>query len=156
MSDEDTFEYKDYGLTNLLKAIKASDLPSLKVGVLGGSDVRDGGMSNATIGAKHEFGIDGMPQRSFLRVPINEHLADYLDETEAFDEESTKNVMREASVVPWLQKVGIVALTVIQDAFASGGFGKWKAWRAGYQSNTGDILVDTRQLRDSITSEVTE
>lgn len=56
----------------------------VKVGVLDnggkGSEVRDGGLSNAQIAAIHEFGSsDGkIPERSFLRAAFNSQKANWL------------------------------------------------------------------------------
>jgi phage gpG-like protein len=111
--------------------------------------------SNATIGAIHEFGDATHPVRSFLRVPLKENLDRYLEKAGAFQQENFKQVIQDVSIVSWLSKVGQVAVNVVQDAFASAGFGKWKAWKnKSYTNNTGMILVDTQALRDSITYDV--
>lgn len=140
------------GLDQILAAFKGK-LPVVKIGILGSSDGRSKGGSNAEIGMKHEFGI-GVPRRSFLRQPIIENLDAYLLKSKAFDKETLAEVVRSHSVLPWLKKVGIVAESIVQDAFDTGGFGKWAPWSPGYSSNTGNLLVDTQQLRNSISSEV--
>lgn len=152
MSD-DAIEYNDKGLKSLLKALKG-DLPTAKVGILGNKNGRRDEGSNATIGAKHEFGSAGVVQRSFLRVPITDNMQEYLDKSGAFDKDALARVIKEGSIIEWVKKIGVIAETIVSDGFASGGFGKWAPWRPGYQNNTGQILVDTAQLRDSITSEV--
>lgn len=148
----DAFEFNDKGLTNLVKALKG-ELPKVKVGILGNGSSRPDKASNAGIGRNHEFGL-GVPQRSFLRMPINEHFQSALDSSDAFNPDVAKEVIRTASIRPWLMKVGIIAEEVIREAFATGGYGKWQKHKPGYQNNTGQILVDTQQLRNSITSEV--
>lgn len=144
------FEFNDKGLSNLLKALKG-ELPMVKVGILG-SSARSDSSSNAFIGRNHEFGI-GVPMRSFLRMPINEHFQKALDSTDAFDEATAKLVIQIGDIRPWLTKVGIVAEEVIQEAFKTGGFGKWKASNMKYKTNQ-QTLVETGQLSKSITSEV--
>lgn len=153
MADETTF--KDMGLNQLLKTLKDSKAV-LRVGILGNKNARSGsGETNAEIGAKHEFGSDGMPQRSFLRMPLETELAKALANSQAFSEDTLKKVIAEKTLKPWLEQVGFVAEAVIQDAFATGGFGQWPQWsNPNYTNNTGQILVDTQQLRDSISSEV--
>lgn len=158
MSDEDT-KLDMKGLEKFIKALKESPNVEGRIGVLGDKANRSksdsAGLSNADVGAKHEFGV-GVPKRSWLREPITDHLANDLKKSGALEKDVMAQVIKTGSVIPWLKKVMIVAEGVVQEAFASGGYGKWAPWRPGYQSNTGMILVDTTQLRDSITSEVKE
>lgn len=173
MSDDVVFNTK--GLDQLLKAMK-KNMNRARVGVLGQKATRNavpsGGRSlnakngptakdtlnaanNASLGAIHEFGTSKMPMRSFLRVPIADNLQKRLDNAGAFTEEEMKEVIRQGSFTPWLEKLAIIGEGIVQDAFDSGGFGKWPAWKTkGYSNNTGQILVDTQQLRNSISSEV--
>ena len=140
MSDE----LNTMGLDKLLKMLKGK-LPTIKVGIFG--DTR-----NATIGAYHEFGTSKMPRRSFLREPIAENLMPALENSGAFDESVLKEVMAEGTIEPWLKKVATLAEGVVMDAFDTGGNGKWAATKPGYENNTGMILVDTQQLRNSVTA----
>lgn len=140
-------------LEKLLKALKKGG--TIKVGILGDKDARKhGGGSNATIGLKHEFGLDGMPERSFLRMPIGSHLQRFLDKKGLFDKDALDKVFKKSSITPWLKKIGLAAEECIQDAFETGGFGQWAPWKGSYKSKTGQILVDTTDLRDSISSQV--
>lgn len=145
------------GLDQLVKALKARP-PITRVGILGGDNAREGGgPTNSEVGAAHEFGAParGIPQRSFLRVPISENLEKYMKESGAFKKEVFKNVIKDGSVKPWMETVAANAETVVKDAFDTGGFGKWPAWKdPGYVNNSNMLLVDTGQLRKSITSEV--
>ncbi len=152
MSDEDTTIHIK-GLENIIKALKGK-LPVCKVGIFGSKNARSGGKSNATIGAAHEYGTSSLPVRSFLRVPLSENLDKYLEKSGAFDKDVLEQVLKTASIKPWLEEAGVIAENVVQDAFATGGFGKWPAWKQGYSNNTGDILIDTTQLRNSISHEV--
>lgn len=149
------------GCDQLLKAFKGK-LPVVSVGILGSKNSRTGkNNSNATIGAYHEqpagmeFGSTKMPQRSFLRVPLTDNLDKKIESSGALNKDVLAEVIRTGALKPWLQKIGVLAEEVIQGAFDSGGYGKWAPWSKGYTNNTGQILVDTQQLRDSITSEVT-
>ena len=138
-----------------LIATFAKAAPVVKVGILGDKNARSSGKAtNASIGMDHEFGLDGHPQRSFLRVPISENLQKYLDKSGAFGEDVLKQVIANGDIVKWMFSVGITAETIVKDAFASNGFGQWAPHAPGYENNTGQVLVDTQQLRDSITSEV--
>lgn len=155
MSDD--VEMNTRGLDGLLKALKEK-MPVARVGIFGGKTNRASGVghnNNAEIGAKHEFGMDGMPVRSFLRVPIAEHMQKYLDDSGAFDNDTLKKVIQTHSLVEWVKKIGIIGEAIVSDAFDSGGFGKWKPSNMAYKKNH-QTLVETQQLRNSITSEVRE
>lgn len=142
------------GLTSLLKALKKP--PTIKVGILilGSNSARtEGFLNNATIGAKHEFGLDGMPIRSFLRVPIATNLEKELDNAGMFNEKSINNVIKEKSFKNFSEKVAIAAEAVVLKSFDTGGDGKWKPSDMRYKKIK-QTLVETQQLRNSITSEV--
>lgn len=156
MADE---ELKLDKLDRLIGILSAGKMPMVRVGVLGAKSHRSKGDSksptNAEIGAKHEFGLDGMPMRSFLRMPLTEFLQKYLDKAGAFTEPLLKEVMVTASLTPWLKKVGIIGEQIVADGFQTGGFGKWKPSDMSRKRNH-QTLVETQQLRNSITSEVVE
>jgi phage gpG-like protein len=146
------------GLDQLLKALKVDRLPVARIGILGGGAVRKGaGPSNAEVGAVHEYGSParGIPQRSFLRIPISENLDKRMVNIGAADQDALTQVIKTGSLLPWLTKVAALAEQIVFDAFDTGGFGKWPAWKSkAYTNNTGMLLVDTQQLRNSITTEV--
>lgn len=152
MSD-DGLEMKLDGLDKLLKALKAKP-PVARVGILGDGKPRtEGGKSNAEIGAAHEFGTSTLPQRSFLRVPLIDNLDKRLESSGAFDKAAMADVLRSGSVVPWVKKVAVIAEGIVFEAFDTGGFGKWVPSNMDRKKNH-QTLVETQQLRDSITSEV--
>lgn len=158
MSDNDT-SLNTRGLDNVLKVMKSKAY--VRVGILGEKGVRGNGTSsktptNAEIGAFHEFGTSNVPKRSFLREPITELLDKTMKDVGVLEPSILKMIVNTASPTETLAKIGILAEGIVAGAFASGGYGKWAAWRAGYSNNTGNILVDTTQLRNSITSEVVE
>lgn len=154
MSDGVTLEVK--GLDQLLKALKAAP-PKCRVGILGDKDKRTQGNapSNAEVGAAHEFGTSILPQRSFLRVPISENLQKRMESSGALDKKVLADVIRQGSILPWMKKIAILAEGIVADAFNTGGFGKWKPSNMSEKKNH-QTLVETHQLRDSITSEVKE
>lgn len=152
------------GLQQLAKALKKKP-PTVRVGILAGKSARKSSGSgkktptNAEVGAVHEYGSParGLPQRSFLRVPISDRLQKEMDQSGAFKEQTMKDVLKEGSVVPWMRKVAVLAEGIVAGAFASGGYGKWAPWKTkNYSNNAGQLLVDTKQLRESVTSEVKE
>lgn len=142
MSD---IEYNDKELQKIIKELKQK-IPDIKVGVLGKFANRDGEINNAELAAIHEFGTDAIPQRSFLRMPISEKLPQVL---EGIEKQKKLNV-KEMS-----EKIGASAVAVVIAAFASCGFGEWP--RSKKQSKdfmVGDTLIDSGQLRDSISYEI--
>lgn len=159
-------------LSQFMKSIADADTVRVKVGILGdGANSRREGeatpgkkfkgkalstVTNAEIGLFHEFGdpTRNLPVRSFLRMPIITRLQKYLEDADAFSPRALKKVMEQRSVAPWLTKVGVVAETVIFDAFDTGGFGTWPASNMK-NKKVHQTLVETQQLRNSITSEVT-
>jgi phage gpG-like protein len=152
MADDETIQFNTRGLDAFIRTLKGKS-PVARVGVLSANNSRNDNGKNAAIGAAHEYGTSKLPIRSFLRVPISDNLQKYLDQSGAFDKDALEKVVREGSLKPWVQKVGFIAETIVSDAFKTGGFGKWKP------SNMKDkkvmqTLVETNQLRESISSEV--
>lgn len=158
--DEDTIEIK--GLDKLIKILKQKPT-MIQIGVLGnsGRTPKKGqkNVDNATIAAVHEFGAParGIPQRSFLRVPLIEHLGAELDKAGLTSDKAIREVIDSGTMLPWIKKISVLALSVIDDAFETSGFGAWPKWKdPNYHNEGGMLLVDTGQLRQSITSEVKE
>ena len=156
------------GLDQLVKALKVKP-PVARVGILqskvhfaqlkAGQKMPTHAPTNAEVGAAHEFGAPArnLPQRSFLRVPISEHLQSYMEKSGALDKDTLRDVIKSGTITPWMKKIAALADNIVMDAFESGGFGKWPQWAVpGYSNNAGMLLVDTKQLRNSITSEVKE
>ncbi len=141
------------GLDNVLKALQGQ-IPSAAVGVLGDKAQRaTEGDNNATIGARHEFGVEGMPQRSFLRVPIMTHLDSALKQAGGFSKKYLKELVDNGTFTNFIEKVGIVGEGVVAEAFETGGDGKWKPSDMRYKK-VQQTLVESQQLRNSITSKV--
>lgn len=175
MNEEDfKVEFKEHQPLDDIAKMFMEKVPVVKVGILGKKDNRlkkeqtKSGYKNAKnalfkkiymttgnaeIGAIHEFGLNGMPVRSFLRVPLQENLQQYLERGKAFDEEVFQELIESKSLEKWLKKLGEVAVTIVQDGFQSGGFGKWKPSNMKYKK-VQMTLVETTQLRDSIIWEV--
>jgi phage gpG-like protein len=143
------------GMEKLERMLKQK-LPKIKVGILGPKDARkddDAAGSNASIGLIHEFGTEHMPQRSFLRFPLTEKFHEYLEKSWLLNKKDLDAAIKEGGFTKIYKKVGVIAETVIIDAFDSGGFGKWEPSNMKNKKNH-QTLVETQQLRNSITSEV--
>lgn len=137
-------------LNNIAKALE--NLPKAKVGILGGYAARDG-INNAEIGLRHEFGY-GVPKRSFLRVPLIDNFQRKLDESGLDGAAVFEAASSEEGFTPLIKEIGLVGEIVVAEGFRTEGYGKWQPHAPGYTNNTGMVLVDTQQLRDSISSEV--
>lgn len=160
---------------------------SIKVGIIGDTAYQQHehtDLTNADLGAIHEYGAtlnDGtiIPTRSFLRMPLlssearraiikeviknNEGVAELVkkptgDEADTAYREAVKKVVNPEQIA---NQIAIAALSRVQEAFKTDGFGNWKPTteysrkrRHGDANNP--TLVDTGQLRDSISFEVKE
>jgi hypothetical protein len=149
-------------LQNILKSLKR--VPFVRVGILGSSKTKNRDVStNATIGLTHEMGFPekNIPQRSFLQMPIHTHFYEA-----ARKNSRLKSLYEKSSCAGDLYEVlklaGILAEGVIDDAFATAGFGTWPMTtrEALHILNNPESekhpspLIDTGELRKSITSEV--
>lgn len=147
------FHFDDKALQKIIDALKDADKHTAHVGILSRTNARnDAGETNATIGARHEFGL-GVPLRSFLRMPIETELDKQIQVSGLFNKKSIAEVIATGTFEPLVKKIGIVGERTVLLAFDSGGFGRW------LPSNMQDkkvhlTLVESQQLRNSITSEV--
>lgn len=141
-------------------------------------------LTNADLGAIHEYGAtlnDGtiIPTRSFLRMPLlssearraiikeviknNEGVAELVkkptgDEADTAYREAVKKIVNPEQIA---NQIAIAAVSRVQESFKTDGFGNWKpTTEASRKQRYGDpnnpTLVDTGQLRDSISFEVKE
>ena len=129
-----------------------------RVGILGddASEMReDAGVTNAEVGAAHELGLLAhVPERSFLRMPLEEKLGEWIEK----NLDNFRACLKKGDLKPWFVKVGFAAEKIVDEAFETGGFGKWPKLSPKTIAAKGSlkILQDTGQLRSSITSEVYE
>lgn len=152
----ETVTLKTAKLDKLIAAFKGQ-MPQARVGILGDSAKpgKRANSENATIGAKHEYGQDGLPVRSFLRMPLQTQLQAELERSGAFKKDALKRVVKDGSILQWMRNIAFTAEAVVLKAFDTGGFGNWKPSNMA-RKKTKQTLVETQQLRNSITSEVTE
>ena len=142
------------GLNALVKAL--GDGRVVKVGILGRKVSRkdSGELTNAELGAIHEFGsfTKRIPARSFLRMPIHQESKRIAIEAG----KGSKSMVEKGNMVGVLKNIGIACEAAIQRAFASMGFGQWKPDKPATIRRKGSAspLIDTAQLRRSISSAV--
>lgn len=111
--------------------------------------------TNAEIAVIHEFGSvsRNIPPRSFLRMPIEEkknELIRFLGSTRV------KTLFDSGDIKKIFKILGIEAERIVQRAFESRGFGRWDPNAPSTIAAKGSSapLIDTSQLRRSITSKV--
>lgn len=142
------------GIEDLMQRISTNQ--KVRVGVLGNKNQRDEGEAgNAEIGLKHEFGsnTENIPPRSFIRMPLEERKADIIRDMGIISGNLMENKITQTQA---LKQVGVSAENVIQSAFKTSGFGKWAKNSAETirQKGSSKPLIDTAQLRRSITSDI--
>lgn len=124
------------------------------IGILGNNQVRGtSNLTNAIIGLEHEFGsiTKKIPSRSFLRMPLFDKLNMDLIKSSNI----TKYIM-EGKLEIFLKMLGVLGENIVQTAFETSGFGKWKPLSiiTILKKKSSKILIDTAQLRKSITSRI--
>lgn len=128
----------------------------VKVGILGRKAGRtDGeGQSNADIGFIHEFGTSKIPRRSFLRMPLFQYSTDILSMVK---KAGALKKLAAGKTIEVLADLGIACENVILRAFDAAGWGDWapNAPSTIRRKGSSAPLIDTGQLRRSITSAVT-
>ena len=147
-------------LQNCIKVLKKG-MPSVLVGILGDTNQRtQGKLTNAEIGYANEFGkmtgYPRIPERSFIRMPLKTRFQAKLKTKKSLTGKELEKAIAEGKVNEFATKVGLVAEEVIQEAFATNGFGQWapNAPMTVELKGSDSPLIDTGQLRRSITSKV--
>lgn len=131
----------------------------VKLGILGSSAVRDGEVSNAEIGAFHEFGSisQGTPRRSFLFDTIIEKQEDL---NKVFGKGLAKALSGDGNIKNAFELLGAQGEANVFDAFETSGFGKWEALSESTKEYKAEknlspnILQASLQLKGAITSRV--
>ena len=152
----DTTVEGDFSQLEELAANLSKDY-SVDVGILGSeATTQEGGNTLAGIGAQHEFGVPTamppIPRRSFIRFPIETGQR----QIESDVGKNYQKHMEKGNVKGIFTDIGLACEARIQDAFDSGGFGEWQQLSPITIELKGSsaILIDTGQLRQSITSQV--
>lgn len=154
---------------------------TVRIGILGGKATaqhKGSELTNADIGSFHEFGGTSKngkpqpPQRSFLMMPISSKLNFNQDEMKNMRKLLFKQLFIKKSVEDFYKGLLSKALEVVNNCFATGGFGEWKPLAAiTYARRSAKlpkrvtkrsltywfnhpILTDTGQLRRSISGKI--
>ena len=144
-------DFDNSGFNVVKEALK--DSYKTRVGLLGqkGSQDRDG-MTNADIGLIHEFGsiTRGIPRRSWLRKPLEENIMKWVKS----HAEEYKKYMEKGDLKKWYLMLGLEAERIIQEAFSSGYDWKPLSPKTVEKKKSEKILIDTSELRRSVSSQV--
>jgi phage gpG-like protein len=146
------------GLSNVLKALSANY--KVRVGILSNDKSKSGRAvsKNAQIGLIQEFGslTRNIPARSFLRMPLETHLADELKGKKAFDKKAIEKTLKAGNGKEIAISIGLAGEIVIDKSFETHGWGKWEKNKpATIRAKGSDSpLIDTGELRRSITSDI--
>ena len=160
MARSSTVKLDMAGFELLKKQLEDGKGLTVKVGILPNTAARSNpskgpDLNNAEVGLKQEFGSasEGVPVRSFLRMPLNTQLPKKMQQ---IGQAAWVGLIKEDGVEFALEELGKLAVGVVQQGFDTRGFGQW-APNAPYtirKKGSSMPLIDTRQLRRSITSEV--
>lgn len=129
-----------------------------RVGILGSEGSKqhaDTKKTNAEIGAIHELGlVAGIPQRSFLKMPLESKLFSKIEA----EKEQYYTALKNGKLVKWFQALGMWSEEIIDEAFTTSGFGSWAPNAPITIARKGSAmpLIDTGQLRNSISHIIVE
>lgn len=151
---------------------------TVRIGIIGAKakqQHKGSELTNADIGTFHEFGsADGKhpPQRSFLMMPIGNKLNFNNDEMKDMRKFLFKQLFLKKAPEEFYKGLMARALEVVENAFATAGFGEWKPLAASTYAHRSrnlpksvtkrsltywfnhPILTDTGQLRRSISGKI--
>ena len=168
--DQTTFKFEDDGLRRFIKSFESDHV--VRIGIFGGSHkeaeknksgkgrkagAKSSGMTNAEVGFLCEVGRPKMeerkavPPRSWLRVPLLNHINDIVNDSKSAFEKQVNN----GDSIKFLTQIGINAEKYIQFAFRDSGPG-WPANAPSTIAGKGSASpnIDTGQLRRAVASMV--
>ena len=143
------------GLRDLKKQLNTNYY--VKVGILADGKAAEshGEIDNATLGVVHELGSikRRIRARSWLRMPLESRKGELI---KFLRSDRVKALIGEGKIKEVFKLLGLKAEAIIDSAFRSGGFGQWADLKESTIKEKGSaaILIDTSQLRRSVTSEV--
>lgn len=157
-------------LENLLQSLKSDYF--LRVGILGtkakSTHDKDSDLTNAELGTFHEFGLGNNPRRSFLEDSLKFKLNFNSNELKPYKKLAFKAFFINKKPQQFFYALGAKCLEVIEEGFATNGFGMWAPLSDAYRKRkikkargkekkfaaNINILTDTGKLRHSISFKV--
>lgn len=132
MANESKVKFNMDNLNDLVRSLKGEYV--LRVGILGqkasASHDNESGLTNAELGAIHEQpDRDGkkMPRRSFLEDSLKLKLQFNSSQFAEIRKKLFKDMFQKHKPIDFLNDLGAKCLEIIEQGFASNGFGKWQA-----------------------------
>lgn len=109
----------------LKEIVSELEMNKVSVGIIGDAGMRtdSSGVSTLEKGLKNEFGSisERIPERSFLRKPITAKLP----EEKPKMQNMLLGAVEDGEYKKFFQKVGNLGVRIVDDAFATRGFGRW-------------------------------
>lgn len=160
-------------LDSLLVYLKSLEDYSVKVGIIGSkakTEHKNTKLTNAELGAIHEFGKGYQPKRSFLEMPLKMKFDSKSAAFKEIKKVAFKLLFITRKPKDFFNIIGSKALDIIIGAFETNGYGAWKSWSKAYERRriaqvkgkkkrqefwlNHNILTMTGQLRRSISFKV--
>lgn len=112
----------------------------------------DVGLTNADIGAIHEFGSGKIPRRSFLQFPLETYMGKWV----RANKDRYYEQLKKGNLKKFYVAMGLEAEKIVNEAFTTSGYGSWapNAPLTIAKKGSSMPLIDTGQLRASISSKV--
>ena len=149
-----TITDRDNGARALLARLEAQRGARVRVGVLDDAAKRtedgEGPLTLVEVAALHEFGAEGIPQRSFVRATVDLHEAEIHDLQRALALQVLRGEVEEEVA---LERLGMKVAAKCQNRIAEG-IPPENAPETIERKGSSKPLVDTGQLKASITYRV--
>lgn len=141
------------GMKHFKKSLE--DKCKTRVGILGAKATQAHNkteLTNADVGALHEFGAANIPRRSFLQYPLETFMGKWIKS----NKDTYFATLKEGTVKKFYVAMGFEAERIIDEAFSTSGYGTWPPNAPVTIKIKGSSmpLLDTGQLKNSITSVV--
>lgn len=153
-----TVHYDPSGLKTLRRQLGELESMRAEVGLFRetAGRVSDPGRisENPSLGAVHEFGDPkhNIPERSFLRMPLITQLGKLIMSQGA----NVLHVLRVRGARRLLGWIGALGEDVVQESFATRGWGQWPALKMATirRKKSSAVLIESAQMRRAVSSRV--
>lgn len=142
-------------MPQVLRQLKAMSSKLVQVGVMGDGETRTDSLSNAELGAVHEYGTEdgSIPARHWLSRPINQHQAAYV---EALGKLVKQSIEHGTDPERALTLLGLRAEADVKNFLRAGGAQPPNSPATIERKGSSTPLIDSGQLLGSVTSRVVE
>ena len=129
-------KFNNKKLDSLLSYLKALDDFYVNVGIVGAKakgQHKNTNLTNAELGAIHEFGKGRQPKRSFLEFPLRLKFNKTSKEFKEIKKKAFILLFKARKPREFFALIGSKALDIIIGAFETNGYGSWKSWSKAYE-----------------------